>query len=153
MALLADSITHIQQAPNVMTGTLGQSSSVNRTVYRGSPVFIGADSDANAERIVDITAIGTHGAVGLNLTATADIAYTNNQGSVALWPVRILTNNVTSGTEPDATADNRVYITNAGQFSNTDTNSAGHSYGTCVDTRSLGGVTYYELNLTGRDET
>ena len=153
MATLANSTTHVQWASNVFTGTLGQSSSVNLTVYRGQPVFIGADADGNGERIVEIDDISAEAAAGILLAATADIAYTNNQASVALFPMRILTNNVKGASLPTATADNRVYIEDNGQFANADDDSAGHSYGTCVDTRTLDGVTYYELNLTGRDET
>ncbi len=155
MATLANSTTHVQNTGNlnVITGTLGQSSSTNRTVYRGSPVFVGADADGNAERVMDIDDISAEAAVGICLTATADIAYTNNQVSVALFPCRIFTNNVASGALPTATADNRVYIDDNSQFSNADGGTSGHSYGTCVDTRTLGSVTYYELNLVGRDET
>ena len=153
MATLALSTTDVQVGGNVLTGTIGQSSSVNRTVYRGSPVFIGTDADGNTERVMDIDDISAEAAVGINMTATADIAYTKNQVSVALFPCRILTNNVASGALPTATADNRVYIDDSSQWSNADGGTAGHSYGTCVDTRSISGVTYYELNLTGRDET
>jgi hypothetical protein len=153
MATLANSTTHIQWAPNIGTHTLGQSSSTNRTVYRGQPAFIGTDADSNTERVVDIDDISGEAANCIILTATADVAYTNNVMSVAYFPCRILTNNVASGAEPAATADNRVYIDDSGQFSNADGGSAGHSYGSCVDTRTIGGVTFYDLNLTGRDET
>ena len=153
MATLTNSKTHVQWGPNVMTGTLGQSSSVNITVVRGQPGFVGADADGNAERIVDIDNIANDGAEGIMLSATADIQYTKNQMSFLLFPCRILTTNVKSGSLPTATADNRVFIENNGQFANADDDSAGHSYGHCTDTRSIGGVTFYELNLTGRDET
>ena len=153
MATLAASKTDVQIARNVMTATLGQSSSVNRTVYRGSPVFIVTDADGNTERVVEITAIGTHAAEGIALSTTTDIAYTKDQISVALFPFRILTTNVDSGTEPSAVADNRVFLVNSGQWSNADGGGAGHSYGSCVGTESIGGTTYYELNITGRDET
>ena len=154
MASLANSKTHVQWSPDVITATLGQSSSTNRTVYRGSPIFIGTDADGNTERVVEITDISVHAAEGITLTSTVDIQYSSDQVSVALFPLRILTNNVVSGALPTATADNRVYLHDEGQWANADdADPAGHSYGTCVDTRTLDGVTYYELNLTGRDET
>ena len=153
MALLAASTTHVQQALNIGTHTLGQSSSVNLTVYRGQPAFIGADADGNAERVVEIDDISAEAATCIILSKTADIVYTNNVLSVAYMPCRILTDNVASGAEPEATADNRVYIDDNGQFSNADGGSSGFSYGSCVDTRTIGTTTFYDLNLTGRDET
>jgi len=153
MADLVDSTMHVQWGPNVITKTLGQSSSANITVVRGQPGFIGVDADSNADRVVDIDSIGAEAATGIILTKTADILYTNNQVSFLQFPCRIETNNVASAAVPTATADNRVYIDDNGQFSNADGGSAGHSYGDCSGTRSIAGVTFYSLNLTGRDET
>lgn len=154
MATLANSTTHVQWAPNVQNAVLGQSSSTNRTVVRGGPIYKGTDADGNTDRVIEITDISAHESDGLALTATADVVYTNDQISIALWPLRILTNNVVSGAVPTVIADSRVYLHDEGQWSNADdADPSGHSYGRCTGTETLGGVTYYQLNLTGRDET
>jgi hypothetical protein len=154
MATLANSVTHIQSAREVVSQTLGQSSSVDKTVYRGSPVYFGTDDDGNTNRVIPVTDISAHAMIGVCLTSSTDAAAgTKSEVSVALMPCRILTNNVASGVEPEATADNRVYVDDSGQFTDTDGGSAGHSYGSCLYTRVIGGTTYYLLELTGRDET
>ena len=150
--------TEILWALNDVTVDLGESSSADITVVAGQPVFIGTDADGNTQRAVDITDISAHGAVGIVRTATENIAYTNGKITVALFPVRIRTDNVAAAALPTATADNLVYLNNSGEWCNADGNTAGHAYGSCVKVIAAG--TYpasttalYELDIKGRMTT
>ena len=147
--------TNIEWAPNVRNDLLiGESGGTKYTLVRGQPVFIGVDGDSNAQRVVPTTTVANHAANGVCLTATADTEYTNDVCAVALWPVRINTTNVDGTNPPEAVADAVVYLLDAGTWSDTDTNSGGHSYGRCIKVETLGDASdYYTLTLTGMDET
>lgn len=135
------------QKNNLLLGTSG--GGTKYTVEVGQPVYIGTDGDSNTNRVIPTSDISEHAADGVALTTTANTAYTNGVCGVALFPCRILTTNVDGTNPPEATADAVVYILDAGTFSDTDTNTAGHNNGQCVGVEVIGGTTFYDLNLTG----
>ncbi len=143
--------TYFQWNPNIdNTKEIGTSSSTRYTLVNGQPVFIGADGDAHAGRIVPTTDISAHAAVGLAKIATTMAAYTKYIAEIALWPMRIITDNVDGSLPPQAVLDNRVFILDAGTFTDTDTDSAGHFYGMCNGVFSSGDFNgTYDLNLQG----
>lgn len=142
--------TWFQWALNIdNTKEIGTSSSTRYTLVNGTPIYIGTDADSHTGRIVPVTNIGAHACSGLAKMATTYGQYTGYKAEIALWPMRIYTDNV-AVSPPAATADNRVYLLNAATFSDTDTNSAGHFYGQCLGVFATGEFNgFYDLNLLG----
>ncbi len=134
---------------------LGQTSSTNYTVIRGTLIYVGADHDGNADRVrpaLDITAAAVE---GLALESTADIALRNdNVCAYATFPMVIVTDNVDGTNPPENVLDNRVYALDAGTWSDADGDSGSHSYGYCTNVYSdneYGPDTHYRLVLNGPD--
>ncbi len=143
--------TWFQWNPNIdNTKEIGTSASIRYTLVNGTPVYLGADADAHAGRIVPISNIATQTCVGLAKITTTLSQYTKYTAELALWPMRIFTDNVSGATPPEAVLDNRVYLLNAGTFSDTDTNTSSHFYGQCNGVFSTGEFNgMYDLNLFG----
>jgi len=145
---------YIQKMPNQKSNLLlGEDTAVKETVEVGTFIYIGTDTDGNLNRVIPVSDSSAHCPDGIALTTTANTSYTKDVCAVALWPVRMLTTNVDGSNPPEAVADNRVYVLDAGTASDADGGTAGWSIGVCNGVESVEGTTMYDLNLTGRDET
>jgi len=146
--------THFQGIPrsrdNMLIGyTVG---AVRETIVRGQPIWIGTDANSSTQRVNPVSDITAHQCNGLALSDTADMVYTKDVMAFAQFPMTIITDNVDSSNPPVATADNEVFILNDGTFSNADGDSAGHSYGTCIEVKASGEYSgLYVLDLQGTD--
>lgn len=143
--------TYFQWALNLCNDKeIGTSSSTRYTLVNGTPVFIGTDGDSNTGRVIPVTVIADHAAVGLARITTTMAQYAKYMAELALWPMRIITDNVDGTHPPVMTADNRVYLLDAATFASSDDSTANHFYGMCSAVFSTGEFNgTYELNLMG----
>lgn len=148
--------TYVQWALNrVNDFEIGESSSVRYTLTTDSVVYFGADADANPNRIVPVTDSSAQYANGICQTTTANAANVDYMAEVVLFPCRVITNNIDGSNPPTATLKNRVYLLDAGTWSNADGGSSGVSYGNCIRVFPSGHnlYGYCELNLSQAVDT
>jgi len=146
--------THFQGIPDSIDNLLiGYTVGAEReTIVKGQPIFVGTDANSSTQRVNPVSDISTHQCNGLALNKTANMPYTKDVMAFAQFPMTIRTDNVDSSNPPVATADNEVYILDDGTFSNADGDSAGHSYGHCIEVIASGKYSgLYVLRLEGTD--